>query len=465
LLLFIIVRGGDNWTDHTGWNVTNTPCGWYGVTCSSGHVSKIDLYSNQLSGTIPPELGQLSNLESLSLRANQLSGSIPPELGQLSSLQYLTLSSNQFSGNIPPELGQLSSLMGLILNNNQLSGSIPPELGQLSNLLILFLRNNQLSGTIPPELGQLNSLRGLELQNNQLSGPIPPELAQLSSLTSLFLKSNQLCGKIPSELMNLTNLDSQPNGLRLQNNNLINTDSVYEADFITWLDQNYPDWRNQVSPSYCSSLQFSATNYNVNEGDGTTTITVTRANNGAISANYATSNGTATAGSDYTQTTGTLSWGDGDLADKTFTIAITDDGDSEGTETFTITLTDPISGENLDHATITITDDDTTLVTLTEFTATALENEIIVEWQTTTELDNAGFHLWRATGEGWKYGDYSTVIRLTEQLMPAQGDFSVYSYRDADVETGVTYYYGLEDIDLNGQSTFHWSLIDSATAE
>jgi len=73
----------------------------------------------------------------------------------------------------------------------------------------------------------------------------------------------------------------------------------------------------------------------------------------------------------YTQTTGTLSWGDGDLADKTFTIAITDDSDSEGTETFTITLTDPISGENLDHATVTITDDDTTLVTLTEFTATA----------------------------------------------------------------------------------------------
>jgi len=49
--------------------------------------------------------------------------------------------------------------------------------------------------------------------------------------------------------------------------------------------------------------------------------------------------------------------------------------------------------------------------------------------------------------------------------MAAQGDSSVYSYIDADVETGVTYYYGLEDIDLNGQSTLHWSLIDSATAE
>ncbi|TGN99989.1 hypothetical protein PN36_26675 [Candidatus Thiomargarita nelsonii] len=257
-------------------------------------------------------------------------------------------------------------------------------------------------------------------------------------------------------------------GINLQNNNLINDDTAYDADFIAWLSQKNPVWRTQVSPSYCSNslLQFSAADYNVNEEDGSATFTVTRSgasSQGAVSVDYATTDGTATAGSDYTQTTGTFYWADGDLADKTFTIAITDDSDSEGTETFTITLTSPISGENLDHATVTITDDDTTLVTLAEFTATTNETGILLEWQTTTELDNAGFHLWRATGEGWKYGSYSTVIRLTEQLIAAQGDFSVYS--DADVETGVTYYYGLEDIDLNGQSTFHWDLIDSATAE
>jgi len=42
--------------------------------------------------------------------------------------------------------------------------------------------------------------------------------------------------------------------------------------------------------------------------------------------------------------------------------------------------------------------------------------------QSAFELDNAGFHLWRATGEGWKYGDYSTVTRLTDQLIPAEGN-------------------------------------------
>jgi hypothetical protein len=104
-----------------------------------------------------------------------------------------------------------------------------------------------------------------------------------------------------------------------------------------------------------------------------------------------------------------------------------------------------------------------TLRLLTDFRATANETEILLEWQTAIELDNAGFHLWRATGEGWKYGDYSTVIRLTEQLIAAQGNSSVYSYRDTNVESGMTYYYGLEDIDLYGQSTFHWDLIDVGT--
>ncbi len=505
---------GANWKDHSGWLETNTPCSWDKVTCSAGHVSELKLYYNQLSGTIPPELSLLSHLTVLSLSRNELSGTIPPELSllshltvlylsrneltgtippelsllsnltglylsrneltgtipaelaQLSNLTVLYLYSNQLSGTIPPELAQLSNLTELYLYDNQLSGTIPPELAQLSKLTILWLENNQLSGTIPPELGNLSNLKYLDLHSNQLSGTIPPELAQLSKLRTLYLSDNQLCGKIPSELMNLTNLKSSPYGIRLQNNNLINSDTTYPANFTAWLDEKNPVWRNQVSPSYCSLLHFSTTNYNVNEGEGTTTIPITHTGNnqGAISTNYTSTDGTATAGNDYTQTTGTLSWGDGDLVDKTITIAITDDGDSEGNETFTITLTDPISGESLDNATVTILDNDTTLVTLAEFTATALENANSVEWQTTTELDNAGFHLWRATGEGWKYGDYSTVIRLTEQLMPAQGDFSVYSYIDTWLETGLTYYYGLEDIDLNGQSTFHWDLIDSATA-
>ena len=95
---------------------------------------QLSLYSNQLSGSIPPELGSLSAVEELYLNFNQLNGSIPPELGDLSSLEKLSLYSNQLSGSIPPKLGDLSNLTSLTLHANQLSGSVPAELGNLSAL-------------------------------------------------------------------------------------------------------------------------------------------------------------------------------------------------------------------------------------------------------------------------------------------------------------------------------------------
>jgi len=51
---------GANWRRNHGWN-TNTPCKWYGVRCSDGHVTTLSLYQNQLSGPIPTELGNLSS--------------------------------------------------------------------------------------------------------------------------------------------------------------------------------------------------------------------------------------------------------------------------------------------------------------------------------------------------------------------------------------------------------------------
>ena len=208
---------GANWSNNSGWMDTNTPCNWYGVTCSSGHVTQLDLYNNQLSGSIPPELGNLANLRWLTLSNNQLSGSIPPELGSLTNLLDLYLDWNQLSGSIPPELGNLANLQDLDLSNNQLSGSIPPELGNLTNLQHLRLSNNQLSGSIPPELGNLANLHYLHLSNTHLSGSIPPELGNLANLRWLTLSNNQLSGSIPPELGNLANLQDE---LRLDNNQL-----------------------------------------------------------------------------------------------------------------------------------------------------------------------------------------------------------------------------------------------------
>ena len=198
---------GANWSDNSNW-LSAEPLGdWHGVTTDAdGHVTSVSLGNNSLSGTIPTELGNLTNLNDLRLHQNSLSGSIPAELGDLVNLTILYLPQNSLSGSIPPELGDLVNLQTLHLYNNSLSGTIPPELGDLVNLQTLSLYNNSLSGTIPPELGDLALLNTLKLHSNVLTGTIPSELGQLSSLVTLYLDNNQLSGSIPAELGNLTNL-------------------------------------------------------------------------------------------------------------------------------------------------------------------------------------------------------------------------------------------------------------------
>ena len=204
---------GDNWKDNEGWlGEVGTECTWHGIMCDDNKTSitVLNLNDNELTGSIPAGLGQLSFLTFLRLSNNQLTGSIPAELGQLSLLTYLALYSNKLTGSIPAELGQLSLLTSLYLDKNQLTGKIPAELGQLSFLTSLHLSTNPLTGSIPAELGQLSLLTSLRLDNNQLTGSIPAELGQLSSLTVLYLYQNELTGSIPVELSEVENLTLDP---------------------------------------------------------------------------------------------------------------------------------------------------------------------------------------------------------------------------------------------------------------
>ncbi len=204
---------GPNWIN-TNW-LTDEPIGqWHGVTTNTnGRVTQLQIWNNELSGSIPAELGNLTNLTALALSSSQLSGSIPAELGNLTNLTELWLSNSQLSGSIPAELGNLTNLKFLFLDGNQLSGSIPAELGNLTNLTELWLSNSQLSGSIPAELGNLNGLVGLGLDGNQLSGSIPAELGYLTNLTYLYLDTNQLSGCIPQALWEVENNDLNALGL------------------------------------------------------------------------------------------------------------------------------------------------------------------------------------------------------------------------------------------------------------
>ncbi len=208
---------GDEWYDNTNW-LSDAPLDeWYGLTTDEdGGVTRLHLEQNNLEGEIPPELGNLANLQTLNLGNNDLSGELPGELGRLTNLTYLDFWGNELTGEIPPELGNLTYLATLYLLANELTGEIPAELGELTRLRVLHLGENQLTGSIPPQLGNLPSLGSLMLFENELTGEMPPELGNLSNLTELHLYENELTGQIPVTLGNLTDLTE----LHLRDNNL-----------------------------------------------------------------------------------------------------------------------------------------------------------------------------------------------------------------------------------------------------
>ncbi|KAK3199326.1 hypothetical protein Dsin_022741 [Dipteronia sinensis] len=193
------------------WSKINNPhhCNWIGITCNqAGSITSISLF-----GSIGKagELGQFNfscfpNLEYFDVFYNNLSGTIPAEVGALSKLVYLDLSYNNLTGCIPPEIGNLRNLSTLYLDYNKLTGHIPPSLGDLTKLEILSLGLNQLCGLLPQQLGNLMNLTYLVLYLNNISGPIPSTLGHLTKLNTMFLDSNQLSGLLPQELGNLKNL-------------------------------------------------------------------------------------------------------------------------------------------------------------------------------------------------------------------------------------------------------------------
>ncbi len=216
-----VATGGDQWTRNDHWDITTVPseevlASWFGVLLSQGWLYELALPNNNLTGPLPPELGNLSELQTLNLSRNSLTGPLPPELGNLSELQTLDLFRNSLTGPIPPELGNLSELLVLQLFNNSLTGPLPPELGNLSELRWLSLHRDSLTGSLPPELGNLSQLQVLYLHNNSLTGPLPAELGNLSELVWLWLGRNSLTGPIPPEIGNLSKLQE----LYLPNNSL-----------------------------------------------------------------------------------------------------------------------------------------------------------------------------------------------------------------------------------------------------
>ena len=126
---------GDHWTKNGGWKtpplhtdgfaMPGTEGNWFRVTLTGDNVTRLSVGENHLSGGIPSQLGNLSQLISLSLDINQLSGGIPSELGKLTALERLDLGNNLLNGIIPSSFLNLKIIRDFDILNNCLWATDP----------------------------------------------------------------------------------------------------------------------------------------------------------------------------------------------------------------------------------------------------------------------------------------------------------------------------------------------------
>ena len=212
---------GREWRNNDNWLSDRPISEWFGLKVNAdGRVRVINLRNNRLKGRLPPELGDLDQLQGLYIDSNsKLSGAIPREFGRLTQLRSLSLEHNELSGPIPHEIGLLPHLEFLKLDWNNLSGEIPPSIMRSETLTFINLTGNKLTGSIPREISERSRISGLRLGSNQLTGEIPTDIGRLHNLDELWLNNNQLVGEIPNSIALLPQLER----LDLDNNQLTGT--------------------------------------------------------------------------------------------------------------------------------------------------------------------------------------------------------------------------------------------------
>ena len=175
------------------------------------NLTSLNPRTNDLTGSVPAELGNLDRLTYLNLHSNNLSGSIP-DLSK-TMLEELYLANNYdemvegsgLTGPVPTWLNGMTNMRESWLWGNKLSGTIP-DLSGMTSLQKLKLAKNNLTGGIPVWLGSMSNLKWLIIDTNPLGGTIP-DLSGMTSLTHLWLHSNELTGSVPSGDMLPRNVD------------------------------------------------------------------------------------------------------------------------------------------------------------------------------------------------------------------------------------------------------------------
>jgi len=128
---------GLNWTKKDNW-LTGRLDTWQGVFVENGRVVGLFLGDLQnsfgLSGELPSELSNLSELRALNLSNNKLTGTLPDKWKTLVNLEEIWLLNNQLTGSLPDSWSALSKLHGIQFGGNQLTGTLPESWSALQNL-------------------------------------------------------------------------------------------------------------------------------------------------------------------------------------------------------------------------------------------------------------------------------------------------------------------------------------------
>lgn len=183
-------------------------------------LQEIDLSSNRLTGSLPPQMSNLTSMFRLALAENDFEGPLPEQLSDMTLLERFDVSDNRLSGPVPLSFQKLTNLQWLDLDLNAFKGTIADDLVESWKSLAFFdCSDCRLSGTISSHFGSIKGLGLLQARNNEFSGPLPSELGLLTSLLGLVLTENRLSSTIPSEFSNMRTV----NYLQLAQNRLNGT--------------------------------------------------------------------------------------------------------------------------------------------------------------------------------------------------------------------------------------------------
>ena len=216
LMLIFTNLNGENWSEKAkeNWGSELPLSKWNGVKADENdRVTELYLRGDSIKGTYPTEIGQLTELKSMSILGGGYKATeqpFPASIGDLTNLESLTLDGRLKDIEvILPPVGKLVNLKTLNLYGK---AKAPEGIEQLTNLTEFIM--NGLAGEFPAAVSKLTSLEKLDLRGYSFTGAIPSDIGNLKKLRSLTIDKSQfiggaesLAGTLPESIWDLENLD------------------------------------------------------------------------------------------------------------------------------------------------------------------------------------------------------------------------------------------------------------------